>query len=72
MSTTTGHAPDQEERQSASQSAEPRRETNLTIRYGSIGISAVAAALRYSTPGKNPAYAPVTIKVVSRLIEMAA
>ena len=27
-------------------------------RYGAIGISAVAAALRYQSDAKNPAYAP--------------
>ena len=36
--------------------AEWRRETNnLTGRYGTIGIQAVAAAVRYSDSGKNPA-----------------
>ena len=33
--------------------------SNLTVRYGKIGIPAVAAALRYCDAGKNPAYAPV-------------
>jgi hypothetical protein len=32
---------------------------DLDRRYGEIGISAVAAALRYGSDGKNPAYAPV-------------
>jgi hypothetical protein len=31
---------------------------NLDRQYGNIGISAVAAALRYQGGGKNPAYAP--------------
>lgn len=53
--------------------AEPRREhTNLDHRYGKIGISAVAAALRYSEISKNPAYAPVAIRVDWRAIEAAA
>jgi hypothetical protein len=30
--------------------------------YGEIGISAVAAAVRYQGGAKNPAYAPVTTK----------
>jgi hypothetical protein len=30
----------------------------LDARYGKIGISAVAAALRYCGETKNPAYAP--------------
>jgi hypothetical protein len=34
------------------------REAELDVRYGKIGISAVAAALRYQSDGKNPAYAP--------------
>jgi hypothetical protein len=33
--------------------------TALDRRYGQIGISAVAAAVRYQGGGKNPAYAPV-------------
>lgn len=45
---------------------EPRRATSeqrreraeLDARYGKIGISAVAAALRYNGDSKNPAYAP--------------
>jgi hypothetical protein len=32
---------------------------DLDRRYGEIGISAVAAALRYCGDAKNPAYAPV-------------
>jgi hypothetical protein len=31
---------------------------DLDRRYGKIGISAVAAALRYGCDNKNPAYAP--------------
>jgi hypothetical protein len=39
---------------------EQRRErTELDARFGQIGISAVAAALRYRSDSKNPAYAPV-------------
>jgi hypothetical protein len=32
--------------------------TNLSYRYGTIGIQAVAAAVRYAGSRKNPAYAP--------------
>ena len=31
----------------------------LDDRYGKIGISAVAAAVKYQSDAKNPAYAPV-------------
>ena len=36
--------------------------TALDGRYRQIGISAVAAALRYQGVAKNPAYAPAPIK----------
>jgi hypothetical protein len=40
--------------------SEQRRErAELDPRFGRIGISAVAAALRYASETKNPAYAPV-------------
>ena len=35
-----------------------RDESSLDSRYGEIGIPAVAAALRYRSEVKNPAYAP--------------
>ena len=39
---------------------EQRRErSELDARFGAIGISAVAAALRYRSDAKNAAYAPV-------------
>jgi hypothetical protein len=37
----------------------PRQDDSLDRRYGEIGISALAAALRYPGEMKNPAYAPV-------------
>ena len=41
---------------------EQRRErAELDARFGQIGISAVAAALRYGGDTKNPAYAPAPI-----------
>jgi hypothetical protein len=40
-------------------SPDQRRErSELDARYGKIGISAVAAALRYRSDAKNPVYAP--------------
>lgn len=45
--------------------------TSLDCRYGQIGISAVAAAVRYQGAAKNPAYAPVAIRLDDR-IEHAA
>jgi hypothetical protein len=69
MPKTAGAQPGQEERQAT----DLRRESsNLTGRYGQIGIPAVAAALRYTAVAKNPAYAPVVEKIDARLIEMAA
>jgi hypothetical protein len=50
-------------------------EAKLDSRYGRIGISAVAAALHYSSEAKNPAYAPVAPrpdKFIEAMIEMAA
>ena len=47
-----------------------RKSADKTIplhrRYGQIGISAVAAAVRYQGGAKNPAYAPVAIKWYDR------
>ena len=38
---------------------EQRRErAELDPRFGKIGLSAVAAAMRYQSDAKNPAYAP--------------
>jgi hypothetical protein len=42
-------------------STERRRVDQLDKRYGAIGISAVAAAVRYQCDGKNLAYAPVAV-----------
>lgn len=42
---------------------EQRRErADLDARFGKIGISAVAAALRYRSDSKNPAYAPAVLR----------
>lgn len=45
--------------------------TALERRYGQIGISAVAAAVRYQGAAKNPAYAPVAINWYDRAEEAA-
>ena len=44
----------------------------LDRRYGQIGISAVAAAVRYQGSAKNPAYAPTSTKWRDALAEVAA
>ncbi len=46
--------------------------TTLDGRYRQIGISAVAAAVRYQGIGKNPAYAPTPNKWQDRAGEAAA
>ena len=50
---------------------EQRRErAELDPRFGKIGLSAVAAAMRYGSDARNPAYAPA--KLSDRLAEEAA
>ena len=45
----------------------------LDAHYGEIGISAVAAALKFKSESKNPAYAPVVPELdEDRIAEMAA
>jgi hypothetical protein len=46
--------------------------TALAGCYGQIGISAVAAAVRYQGSSKNPAYAPASSQWRHRLAEAAA
>ena len=54
------------------QAVEQRREQpNLSYRYGTIGIDAVAAAMRYAGSRKNPAYAPVVHRTDQRFLEPA-
>jgi hypothetical protein len=50
---------------------QPKSE-NLDRRYGKIGIPAVAAALRYQSDAKNPAYAPAVPREDKRFLEMTA
>lgn len=46
--------------------------SNLDCRYGKIGISAVAAALRYASNARNPAYVPAAARIDERFLERAA
>jgi len=52
--------------------AAKQAETALDQRYRQIGISAVAAALRYQGEAKNPAYAPVDTRWSDDWIDAAA
>ena len=78
MTATTGPRPGQITVQDAPiQRRQPdeewrREQINLAHRYGQIGISAVAAALRYTDVAKNKAYAPAVIKIDARFIDAAA
>jgi hypothetical protein len=47
-------------------------QADLDSRYGSIGISALAAAVQFQSEIKNPAYAPVVPRRDERLADMAA
>ena len=44
----------------------------LDARFGKIGISAVAAAVRYQGDAKNPAYAPAKLRVTEETDEAVA
>jgi hypothetical protein len=69
MNAQSGIAPSQ--KQQAAQAASTSEQTNLSYRYGSIGIEAVAAAVRYAGARKNPAYAPVVQRTELRQHENA-
>lgn len=63
------------ERKMTSQRAttEQRRErAELDPRFGKIGLSAVAAAMRYASETKNQNYAPVTVRTPDHDNEAAA
>ena len=49
----------------------PRERNNLDLRYGKIGIPAVAAALKYCAVGKKRSTPPV-FRIEERFIEIAA
>jgi hypothetical protein len=48
-----------------------RERAELDARFGRIGISAVAAAMRYRGDTKNPAYAPAAEPMVVEAEEAA-
>jgi hypothetical protein len=50
----------------------PGEALTLDNRYGQIGISAVAAAVRYQGGAKNPAYAPCSNKWRDLMADVAA
>jgi hypothetical protein len=63
------------ERKMKSQRATPeqrRDRAELDARFGAIGISAVAAAVRYQSDSKNPAYAPVKLRDTDEADDAAA
>jgi hypothetical protein len=63
------------ERNMMSQRATPeqkRERAELDPRFGKIGISAVAAALRYGSDAKNPRYAPAKLGTVAPAEEAVA
>jgi hypothetical protein len=72
------HAPERTkllERKMKSQRATPeqrRDRAELDARFGKIGISAVAAAVRYLGEVKNPAYAPVKLRPADEADDAAA
>ena len=52
---------------------EQRRErAELDPRFGKIGISAVAAAMRYQSDAKNPLYAPAKLSAIAPADEAVA
>jgi hypothetical protein len=78
MTTKTGPVPasqttqDTQARRQEPRDEQRREQAQLVRCYGSIGISAVAAALRYAGVSKNPAYAPVVHRPESRFASQAA
>jgi hypothetical protein len=58
-------------KEAGQQESHGEQATNLSYRYGSIGIEAVAAAVRYAGSPKNPAYAPAAQRVDERFLEPA-
>jgi hypothetical protein len=55
----------------AVKSGPPREPASLHLRYGKIGISAVAAAARYAGMGKNGDRAVRMVQIDQRFIELA-
>jgi len=71
MTTLTAKKAKKTAGQAGRTSASANEKTSLDCRYGKIGISAVAAAVRYQGAAKNPAYAPAAIKWDPRTEEAA-
>jgi hypothetical protein len=77
---TTSHADQKLSQEKRSQERSHERiqdqgrceQTNLEVRYGEIGISAVAAAVRYADVTKKPADALAAPRVDQRFVEFAA
>jgi hypothetical protein len=74
MTATTGSRPGQSQGDGRADIPEDRlgEQTDLEARYGKIGISAVAAALRYCGESKDAACVPVASQVDERFEELAA
>jgi hypothetical protein len=53
-------------------SAQPSDHSGLQQRYGTIGIEAVAAAVRYSNPGKKAAEPATAPRIDQRFFEQAS
>jgi hypothetical protein len=77
MKANTGLEPEDSslERKMTSQRATPeqrRDRAELDARFGKIGISAVAAAVRYQSDAKNPVYAPAKLRTIDESDDAAA
>ena len=74
MTATTGSRPGQSQGDGRTDipADRPCEQTDLEARYGKIGISAVAAALRYCGESKDAACVPVASQVDERFEELAA
>jgi hypothetical protein len=71
----TGENDQSLERKMESRRATPeqrRERTELDARFGTVGIPAVAAALRYQSNTKNPAYAPAVLRETREAEEAVA
>jgi hypothetical protein len=73
MSAPKGPKPGEDASRERRVAQAPREQVMLDRRYGAIGISAVAAAVRYAGATKNPAYAhsPSTARLAARLDELS-
>ena len=69
---TAVQEPQQQQQAASGQSvpSQAREQTGLNHRYGSIGIEAVAAAVRYSNPGKKAAEPTSAPRIDQRFEQM--